>query len=182
MRGATLFLAVCQAVLLAGCSESSNAPTSASDPAGPPALDRFRTAPISGVCETSYELSNFQFLPPPNETLLSRADYDDGGPCQLSHLGAGTLANSGSIEFTPTIGHGRGTFTITAANGDRLEGTEEVDYLQPDADGHFGFHGVRVITGGTGRFAGAQGTLTMTGIGSSVESTTQQSHAGRLQF
>lgn len=135
MRGATLVLAVCQAVLLAGYSESSESPTSVSHPAGSPGLDRFRTTPISGVCETSYELTNFEFLPPPDETLLSHADYDDGGPCQLSHLGAGTLANSGSIKFTPTVGHGRGTFTFTAANGDRLVGTEETEYLQPGADG-----------------------------------------------
>ena len=99
-------------------------------------------------------LDELEFLPPPDETLLSHADYDDGGPCQLSHLGAGTLANSGSIKFTPTVRHGRGTFTTAPrpmAIGSWARRKLNTFRRSPTA---LRFHGMRVVTGGTGRFAG----------------------------
>lgn len=168
-------------LLSVACSEA------ASDPAAPsatvtPSLDRAGTTPLSGVCRTSFQLTNLVFQAPPNDKDLASADYEDTGLCQLSHLGSGTLHNSGSIDFTVRPAIGRGSFTLTAANGDRLEGTEEIDYLEPDAAGLFGFTGIRIVSVGTGRFAGAHGSLAVSGSGSNVTGTTDQSHSGRLSF
>jgi hypothetical protein len=183
MRAATsAILALCQVALFVGCTDSSDTPAAPSAAEGAPALDRVGSTPITGTCETTYELTELEFQPPPNDALLAHANYHGAGSCQLSHLGAGALVNSGSIDFTVLPALGSGTFTLTAANGDRLDGTEEIDYLIPDANGLFGFTGVRVITGGTGRFAGAHGSLSVSGTGSTEASTTEQFHVGRLVF
>jgi hypothetical protein len=183
MRRATaVVLVLCQTALFAGCTDPAGAPPEPTGAAGGSTFDRLGTMAITGGCKTGFELTNLEFQPPPNDKDLAHAEYTDGGTCQLTHLGATTLANSGSIDFTIVPAHGRGTFTLTAANGDRLEGTEETDYLVPDENGHFGFTGVRIITGGTGRFAGAHGTLTITGTGSTESSTTDQFHSGRIGF
>jgi len=181
-RVSSVVLTLCQTALFASCASPSDTPTAPTAAAGLPSLDRLGTVTITGGCGTSYELTNLQFQPPPNDADLAHADYSDGGACQLSHLGAATLVNSGSIDFTIVPAHGSGTFTLTAANGDRLEGTEETEYLPPDENGHFGFTGVRVVTSGTGRFAGAHGTLTTSGTGSTEESTTLQFHTGQVGF
>jgi len=168
-------------LLSVGCSEAG------SDPAAPgttatPSLDRAGTIPLSGVCRTTFQLTNLAFQAPPNGNELASADYEDTGACQLSHLGSATLHNSGSIDFTVLPAIGRGSFTLTGANGDRLEGTEEIDFLEPDAAGLFGFTGTRVVSGGTGRFAGAHGSLPVSGSGSNVTGATDQSLSGRLSF
>jgi hypothetical protein len=181
-RASSVVLTLCQTALFASCATPGDTPTAPSATANSPSLDRLGTVTITGGCGTSYELTNLQFQAPPNDADLAHADYSDGGGCQLSHLGATTLVNSGSIDFTIVPAHGTGTFTLTAANGDRLEGTEENEYLTPDENGHFGFTGVLVVTGGTGRFAGAHGMLTTSGTGSTEESTTLQFHTGQVGF
>jgi hypothetical protein len=173
MRGATVVLALCQAALLAGCSESNDPPTSAAATA--PALDRARTTPVAGECRTTYQLTDFV----PNEQEPVSATYHNTGTCQLSHLGATAFANSGTIEFAGPV-HGSGGFTMTAANGDSLVGLEETDFGPFDENGGFGINGTRFVTGGTGRFAGAHATLTVTGVGST--GTSQQYLTGRLAF
>jgi hypothetical protein len=174
MRIATVVFALCQA-LLAGCSEPSEPPTSAAPTA--PALDRGRTTPIAGECRTAYELTDFV----PNEQAPVSATYHNTGTCQVSHLGTATFVNAGTVDFTGPV-HGSGTFTITAANGDRLDGLEETDLGPFHEDGGFGINGTRYVTGGTGRFAGAHATLTVTGSGSGETLTTQQYQSGRLAY
>ncbi len=175
MRGAAVVFALCQIALLAGCSESSDPPLSAAGAA--PVLDRSRSTPIAGDCRTSYELTDFV----PNDQAPVSATYHNTGTCQLSHLGTAAFVNAGTIDLTGPI-HSSGTFTITAANGDRLDGLEETDIGPFDEDGGFGINGTRYVTGGTGRFAGAHATLTVTGTGAGETLTTQQYLSGRLAF
>lgn len=168
-------------LLSVGCSDAGSDPAEPS-PAATPSLDRAGTMPLSGVCRTTFQLTNLVFQAPPNANELASADYEDTGRCQLSHLGSAMLHNSGSIDFTVLPAIGRGSFTLTAANGDKLEGTEEIDFLEPDAAGVFGFTGTRTVSGGTGRFEGAQGVLAVSGSGSNVTGATDQAHSGRLSF
>lgn len=88
------------------------------------------------------------------------------GTARLSHLGRSTLSLTFTITLTgPSTFSVAGTATITAANGDQLftnfTGSGE-------ATGAFGVGqtsettAVHTVTGGTGRFADASGTLTAT--------------------
>jgi hypothetical protein len=110
----------CWLALATACAEDGGSPTATTnDRSDAQTLDRIGGVPIGGACATSYELTNQVIV---NEKDLVSADYSDGGSCRLSHVGAGTLSNSGSIDFTTTPAKGTGTFTLVAANGDRLEG------------------------------------------------------------
>jgi VCBS repeat-containing protein len=74
----------------------------------------------------------------------------------ISHLGKYRLRLQGHATQSPDGSFtGNGTVTITAANGDRLTGTFTLT-------GRDGTQRVVVtVTGGTGRFAHARGTLTV---------------------
>jgi hypothetical protein len=80
---------------------------------------------------------------------------------QLTHLGLTTVEQTALVvPAGPTIFSWSGTFTLTAANGDQMSGTT-VGTCTPTATS------VRCVvdftsTGGTGRFADASATLTMT--------------------
>ena len=82
--------------------------------------------------------------------------------CQLKHLGRTTLTNidAGAVGATGTTL--TGTAVLTAANGDQLFTTASGTATFPDANGIVTFRGTDTVTGGTGRFAGASGSLTRT--------------------
>jgi hypothetical protein len=171
---------VCWLALAAACAEEGVSPTAAtSEKTDAQTLDRIGGVPIGGACATSYELTDQVIV---NEKDLVSANYSDGGSCRLSHVGAGTLSNGGSIDFTTIPAKGTGTFTLVAANGDRLEGTERIDYDVPNEDGLFSFTGTRTITGGTGRFAGARGAVSISGTGSVIDNTTEQNFDGQIVY
>jgi hypothetical protein len=77
-----------------------------------------------------------------------------------THFGKFTGHTEGSFMFTsPTTGFGEGTASLVAANGDELTGTwTDEAVIKPDLSGHIGMI-VVIITGGTGRFAGASGMI-----------------------
>jgi hypothetical protein len=83
----------------------------------------------------------------------------------ISHLGA--ITNSENLQFALVGPNGitwTGTGTIVAANGDKL-------FATISGTGAFGnpiSTAVDTITGGTGRFAGASGMFTSTGLATSV--------------
>jgi hypothetical protein len=80
----------------------------------------------------------------------------------VSHLGRSTAHLDGSGAFTPEATFaGTGTLTTVAANGDRLNGTITLTTSPFTSTGHTTTL-VETITGGTGRFADASGTLTET--------------------
>lgn len=85
-----------------------------------------------------------------------------------THVGRYTISNSHCLDLATGVFTG-GTFVKTAASGDQLVGTYAgggtvvVAPAPPDFIGRFAVTGTLLFTGGTGRYAGASGTLEMRG-------------------
>ena len=98
------------------------------------------------------------------------------GPCEVSGVIIDVTGTGHSTQLGHYSGHYRecldpatgavtaGTFTLTAADGDKVFGTYSGQAIPTDAPGVVNFADPGVITGGTGRFAGADGTLTQSGL------------------
>jgi hypothetical protein len=97
------------------------------------------------------------------------------GPCEggmtLEVTGTGHSTKLGNYGgryrecFDPATGAVTGgTFTLTAANGDTLFGTFSGQARPTDDPTVVAYHDPVVITGGTGRFADAAGTVTTSGL------------------
>lgn len=78
-----------------------------------------------------------------------------GGSGNATHLGRFTVDAQWYVNVL--TGGGLGAFTLTAANGDTLVGTATATSVI--VDGLAYISETSVITGGTGRFAGATGTF-----------------------
>jgi hypothetical protein len=76
-----------------------------------------------------------------------------------THLGKFTTSLKGTVTITPTGVFGNGTQTVVAANGDELTGTYTLSTPGAPAVAHTTTI-VTTVTGGTGRFSDASGTLT----------------------
>jgi hypothetical protein len=137
--------------------------------------------PMRGTCETHYELSDFVFLPPPEDDVLVSVRAAHRGTCQLAHLGRSTVTLNEMVTFGSAI-LGTATGTITAADGDEIFITEAVEILEFEQNGDFPLVGSWTITGGTGRFVGASGRLDFTGRGSTVSNTTQRDLHGSISY
>jgi hypothetical protein len=77
-----------------------------------------------------------------------------------THLGKYTGHLEGTAEIIGGTVFGEGTFTLVAANGDQLSGTFALTGPPPSGAVH-PVSTVLTITGGTGRFADASGTITV---------------------
>ena len=97
------------------------------------------------------------------------------GPCEsgmtLEVTGTGHSTMLGKYRgrysecFDPATGAVTGgTFTLTAANGDKVSGTFSGQARPTDDPTVVAYHDPGVITGGTGRFADAGGTMTTSGL------------------
>jgi hypothetical protein len=98
------------------------------------------------------------------------------GPCEtggmiLEVTGAGHTTRLGNYSgnyrecLDPATGAVTGgTFTLTAANGDKVFGTYSGQANPTDNPNVIAYQDPGVITGGTGRFAGAGGILTTSGL------------------
>jgi hypothetical protein len=78
-----------------------------------------------------------------------------------THLGRFTSSLEGAIAITPEGTVGSGTQTIVAANGDQATGTFELTTPGLPTEAHTTTI-VTTVTGGTGRFSDASGSLTST--------------------
>jgi hypothetical protein len=78
----------------------------------------------------------------------------------ITHLGKSTGHFEGSGEIVGGNTLGEGTFTLVAANGDQVTGTFALTGSLPSGEVHTATV-VLTITGGTGRFADASGTITV---------------------
>ena len=76
-----------------------------------------------------------------------------------THLGKYSAHLDGNAEIIGGEVFGHGTFTVAAANGDQQTGTFTFTGVPPTGDVHAST-AVLTITGGTGRFADASGTIT----------------------
>lgn len=173
-------LATALAVLFtaAGCDTRTESPVSAVSPAF--AVNR-ESVPFSGTFS-----GEARFDPP---VAPSRALFQGTG--RATHLGAtvnaGVLA---PLNFVPvpecTLGVGiphTHLETLTAANGDQLL-LEMIDLACPVDQTFMRFHGVGnwTVVGGSGRFADASGSGTVTGDGDFIEGVFEFSLSGKLAY
>jgi hypothetical protein len=76
-----------------------------------------------------------------------------------THLGDNTVSLEGAVAITPEGVFGSGTGTIVAADGDQMIGTFTLETPGQPGVAHTTTI-VMTVTGGTGRFSDASGTLT----------------------
>jgi hypothetical protein len=108
-----------------------------------------RTIRIRGTVE-SHETNTYD---PATNSLVVHLE----GTGTASHIGRFVMIDDGVAHLSTGLGEGRVTFI--AANGDSFTATETGS---GQIDGGFAdVIDVATITGGTGRFAGAKGTLTI---------------------
>jgi hypothetical protein len=83
-----------------------------------------------------------------------------------THVGSFTTAQSHCIDpgGADPLAFTDGSFTFTTADGERLIGTYSGRLLPTSTPGVFSLDGTASFEGGTGRFAGASGTATATGV------------------
>ena len=156
-----IVLGVC--LLAAACSDrASNSPTSPTSGAVTPGQTQARGAvqlPFRGTFKgESRGVLNCPPTCPP--TILSVTGTDTG---EATHLGHFTAVYEDTVDAA--LATGTGTFTLTAANGDKLFTTYvggQTDFVPPNLST---LTLVATITGGTGRFAAATGTFTLIRIG-----------------
>ena len=181
MRAASAvgFLAV--VIVVAGCGENGTVTTDPTGSEARPSLHAKGTArPLSGHCSDSYVVSNPVFLPPPDDEVLVSFEVDARGSCQVTHLGATTLTSHQVVRFDAALPQTSGRFVFRAANGDELYATE-VGELSPDPE-FFTYTGQLTFTGGTGRFAGATGSASVRGTGTSTNNTTEFGFEGSISY
>jgi hypothetical protein len=109
--------------------------------------------PFKGSLEGSYTVT-VDPGPPPVGT------FDGSGTGRATHLGHFTFEFPHTVNFGNTPPLGVGTYTFTAANGDTVE-ADFIGHSTPVAPGYVLVEEEAIITGGTGRFAGASGEFTI---------------------
>lgn len=114
-----------------------------------------------------------------------------GGICasgwfQVDITGAGNATHLGRYAygaaecFNPTTGAFAGSFTLTAANGDKVAGTYAGQVSATPDPNVVGYVEEAVVAGGTGRFAGATGTLQISGLANLATGEYSQTLSGNL--
>jgi hypothetical protein len=98
------------------------------------------------------------------------------GPCETSGVIIDVTGTGHTSQLGNYSGHYRecldpatgavtgGTFTLTAANGDKVFGTYSGQAVPTNDPSVVHYEDPGVITGGTGRFAGASGVMTTSGL------------------
>ena len=165
---AALTLAACAeppSAELVGLTEPEVAMLSAARPAG-------------GTCE----LVSRTILPPepgqPANVRHLQLVYD----CRLLHLGRTTATAEETATFTATGPVISNTTAYTAADGDQLFVAFSGSGTPPDANLVVSVSGTETVTGGTGRFAGATGSLTRTGAVSTASLSGRFEMSGTLGY
>ncbi|MGH2728387.1 MAG: hypothetical protein ACRDKS_15570 [Actinomycetota bacterium] len=108
--------------------------------------------------------------------VIKTQDFCTG---KSSHLGKYSLVAQESIHLE-TLAVSEGSFTLTAANGDTISGTYAGRGTPDGEPGVIAFRASGPVTGGTGRFAGATGELTFTGVADLPAGELSQSVSGTL--
>jgi hypothetical protein len=102
--------------------------------------------------------------------------------CQLEHLGRTTAIAEETITITATGPIIANTTIYTAANGDQLFVSFNGAGTPPDQNGLVSVSGTETVTGGTGRFTGASGSLSRTGSVSTVTVAGEFEMSGTLIY
>ena len=159
------------ALPLAGCTDSGGlgAPMAPSALSAPSTSTGGSTASLENAPFTGQDSGTFEFTPTGCPAGLA--------PLRTDTSGTGTLIGAYSFEtqecFNNTTLTFSGSFTIAAANGDTLSGAYagNITGFLDDVTAAYVF--TATVTGGTGRFAGATGTLS--GAGQANLATFQES-------
>jgi hypothetical protein len=170
-------------IALAGCAaDVPTAPTATAPPSlagtytaapietGMAALDSTRR-PINGRCEATYA--------EPPVVAFPFIRHVSTGACQLSHLGRVTLRTEAEINLVTGVQLSQVTFT--APNGDRLRASS-VGTGTPAGPTTIRFSGTSSITGGTGRFAGATGEMSVEGTVDNASGDARFSYDGWITY
>jgi hypothetical protein len=167
------------ATVLAGCAESAVEPGAAPDRSGAPVtLAAAASRPAGGSCT----LVSRTILPaepgqPPNVRRLE-LDY----VCHLEHLGRTTASAQETATFTATGPIIVNSTTYTAADGDQLFVNFNGTGTPPDQNAVVSVSGTETVTGGTGRFAGASGSLSRTGSVSTASLAGEFEMSGTITY
>ena len=154
--------------IVTACGSSPASPSLApGGPGGAFAAGGIRTVPLKGTLEGTVSVTP---LAPPFVSVVITA----GG--SATALGRFTLQVPHTVNFATATGNG--TFTFTAANGDRL--TASFTGLANTSQPIFSIEEHATITGGTGRFAGATGTFTAHRLFDPVAQTTTGTFEGTV--
>jgi hypothetical protein len=115
------------------------------------------------------------FIPP----ILTQYRFVTGN---VSHLGncTGRVVDHLDLTFFPSPLGFVDDFTLTAANGDTITGVGTGKLVLNGATGFYDFTEAIVITGGTGRFAGATGSATAVGQADPTSGLTHESLEGTI--
>ena len=113
------------------------------------------TRPMSGSCVTAPVL-----VPPSSPGALFGVTIT--GTCRFTHLGRTDMAARQDVFAGPGGLSLAGHAVYTAANGDLLE-TSYSGPVQQTGPASVSFSGTETIVGGTGRFAGATGSVRYAG-------------------
>lgn len=98
-----------------------------------------------------------------NVRFVDATHLDIRGTCQFAHVGRVTFTIQQELTFGQVITYS-GKTTYTALNGDEFY-TTHVGIATPTPDGlGVSLAGTETALGGTGRFAGASGSATITGM------------------
>jgi hypothetical protein len=163
------------AVLAAGCGEPRTVVGPSTVGAGSSSLNgggnaaqngAAKTVPFKGDMEGT---SSATLLQPPLAFVVVTATGN------ATHLGRFSVQMPHTVNFATASG--QGTFTFTAANGDTVTGTfsgqAQVGPITSIVEN-------AMITGGTGRFAGAAGTFTLKRLLDQAAQTTTGSFEGTI--
>jgi hypothetical protein len=165
------------ATVLVACADSSVEPgaaPTARDAAV--ALDAASSRPAGGSCTFHSVL-----LPPePGQPANVRHLHIDE-VCQLLHLGRAIGSAEETSTFTATGPVITNSTTYTAANGDQVFVTFSGTGTLP-VNGVVTFSGTETVTGGTGRFAGASGSLERAGAVSIFTQTGEFETSGAISY
>jgi hypothetical protein len=123
----------------------------------------------------SFEGERTDRIPLTQTTVLDR--WEMAGTA--AHLGRFELVLEAVVDFGTVPPTGAGTATFVAANGDRLF-AEFAGYSEPVAPGFIRIVEIGIITGGTGRFAGASGSYTSRRLTSLFTNETVGSFEGSI--
>ncbi len=128
--------------------------------------------PFKGSLEGSFT-TTIDPGPPPVATIVL------SGTGNATHLGRFTYEFPHTVNFGIVPPTGAGTYTFTAANGDTVI-AEGIGHSTPVEPGVVFVVEEAVITGGTGRFAGASGQLTIVRLVFQTNGTTFGSFEGTI--
>jgi hypothetical protein len=125
-----------------------------------------KTVPFKGTLEGTSSITPLQ---PPLASVVVDATGN------ATHLGDFSIHIPHTVNFATASGVG--TFTFTAANGDTVTGTF-TGQAQPGPITSIEEHAI--ITGGTGRFAGASGSFTLNRLLNQATEITTGSFEGEI--